>query len=681
MEKCVFIGYPPGYKGWKFYNPVTKRVIISERAEFDERYFPFKKDMMGPPSFSLAPLPQRPDLGGSSGDSSSEYFDASLDFDDSQSQPHQHALPPAIDPAPSPDPDPNIRPPTPPLALRREPRERRPPGEWWKVNRPASVQDAPSDDDELNIQDQNLESADLAIGAEPRTYSQALNCPDSTKWDKAIHEEYNMHLENGTWELVKLPPGRKAIGSGWVFKVKHNADGSIERYKARIVAKGYSQRPGLDYVEVFAPTSRAAAIRLIIAIAAIEDLHLHSVDISHAFINGKLDEEIYMEQPQGFVQPGYVCKLLRSLYGLKQASRVWNKELHAALSEMGFTRLQSDHGIYVYKRDDVRIIVPVHVDDLTFASKSQQAIDTCIKELSQHFELRDLGPTKLLLGIEVIRDRPKHSISLSQRQYIIDMLDRFNMSDSHPVSTPMDPGLRLDKSQGASSPDDMAYMESVPYLSAVGALMYLAVTTRPDIAYAVGVLARFSANPGVVHWKAVKHLFRYVKGTVDLKLTYSPDQSDEFFTSFTDADHGGCKDSGRSTGGYLVKVGTGAVSWRSKLQPTVALSTTEAEYIAAVEAGKEIIWMRNILKELGYNFSSPSSLRMDNQSGINVAKNPEHHGRMKHLDLRHHWLRDTVESGLIKPLYIPTAEMPADVLTKALPRQKMETCRGMMGLG
>jgi hypothetical protein len=223
-------------------------------------------------------------------------------------------------------------------------------------------------------------------------------------------------------------------------------------------------------------------------------------------------------------------------------------------------------------------------------------------------------------------------------------------------------------------------MQQVPYLSAVGALMYLAVTTCPDIAYAVGVLARFSSNPGVAHWKAVKHLFRYLKGTIDLKLTYSPDSSSELFTTFSDADHGGCKDSGRSTGGYLVKFGSGAVSWHSKLQSVVALSTTEAEFIAAVEAGKEILWMWNILKEFDYQVTLPSTLWIDNQSCISVAKNLEHHGCMKHLDLQFYWLKDAVQSGQISPQYIPTAEMPADILTKALPCQKVETCKGLMGL-
>ena len=225
-------------------------------------------------------------------------------------------------------------------------------------------------------------------------------------------------------------------------------------------------------------------------------------------------------------------------------------------------------------------------------------------------------------------------------------------------------------------------MRKVPYINAVGALMYLAVTTRPDIAYTTSTLARFNSNPGRQHWLAVKHLFRYLKGTMDLKLVYSPDSSTkEIFTTYTDADFAGEPNSTRSTGGYLVKVGTGAVDWSSKLQKMVGLSSTEAEYVAAVEAGKDIAWMRNLFTELGYDVESkPSILHIDNQSAISVAKNPEHFGRLKHIKLRMYWLRDVVEDGMIEPVFRPTAEMPADLLTKPLARVKVALFRSMMGL-
>lgn len=389
-----------------------------------------------------------------------------------------------------------------------------------------------------------------------------------------------------------------------------------------------------------------------------------------------------MKQPKGFVQygPEFVCKLHKSLYGLRQSARQWNKKLHSTLESLGYKCLESDRSIYLYRKDNVRIILPVFIDDITFAGNSQAAIDSAVTDLKKHFKLRVLGETKFLLGIAITRDQPTRSISLCQRQHIVDMLETFKYSDCNTVSTPMEPDLRLSKEQGAKTPEDVTFMQKVPYLSAVGSLMYLSLTTRPDIAYAVAVLARFSANPGVNHWKAVKHLFRYLQGTKDMKLVYRPDKSGEPFSSFTNTDHGGCKDSGRSTGGYLMRYGTGAISWSSKLQTIVALSTTEAEFVAAVEAGKEIVWLRSILREFGYATPSPSILRIDNQSAISVAKNPEHHGHMKHLNLCFYWLRDQVEAGVITPNFIPTKDMVADVLTKPLPRAGLENCRRLMGI-
>jgi hypothetical protein len=225
-------------------------------------------------------------------------------------------------------------------------------------------------------------------------------------------------------------------------------------------------------------------------------------------------------------------------------------------------------------------------------------------------------------------------------------------------------------------------MENIPYINAVGSLMYLATMTRPDIAYTVGVLARFNSNPGMAHWKAVKHLFRYLKGTLDMKLEYGPDSSlgKDMFITFSDVDHGGDKDCGKSTSGYMVKLGTGVVCWRSKLQLVVTRSTTEAEYIAAGAAGMEICWVQNLLKELGYTPFAPAKLYMDNQSAMSVAKNPEHHGRMKHLDLCYYWLRDQVAINKIQPLYLKTEDMPADLLTKPLAKPQVEKLRVMMGL-
>jgi hypothetical protein len=346
---------------------------------------------------------------------------------------------------------------------------------------------------------------------------------------------------------------------------------------------------------------------------------------------------------------------------------------------LGYKRLESDRSVYVYAKDGVLIIIPVFIDDITLASNSKDKIYWTIKQLESHFKLRNLGPTSWLLGIQVTRDFSNHSISLSQHQYIVDMLNQYGFADCNPISTPMDPGLVLQKAQSLSD-EDKEFMSKVPYLSAVGSLIYLAQCTRSDIAFAVGTLARYNSNPSPIHWKAVKHVFRYLQGTKDYKLVYKPDSSDELFVTWSDANHGACKDTGRSTGGFVVKIGTGAVSWSSKIQSVVALSSTEAEYIAAVEAGKELTWMRSLLGEFGYQIKDASMLYIDNMSAINVSKNPEHHGRIKHLDLKLHWLRENVEAGIIRPKHVGMNDMIADCLTKPLARVKHDNCRIGLGL-
>ena len=389
-----------------------------------------------------------------------------------------------------------------------------------------------------------------------------------------------------------------------------------------------------------------------------------------------------MEQPDGFHfgNKGDVLRLLKALYGLKQAPRVWNRTLHATLQKLGFSRLQSDASLYLFSRGSVRIIMPIFIDDITIASSNAAESDRIVQELSEHFKLRDRGPTLFLLGIQIIRDRSNRRISLSQRQYILDMLERYGFSGCSSIKTHMKPKLRLSAQDGPSTPEEKTAMAKIPYLSAVGSLMYLATCTRPNIAYSVSLLARFSANPGQRHWQAVKHLFRYLKHTLDKQLTYGSSASKKLFVTYSDADHAGDSNTMRSTRVYVVMMGSGAVDWSRKLQP-VAQSTTEAEYVAANQAGRDIMWMRNLLYEFGYDLSdSPSTLYMDNNSAIAVAKNPEHFGRLKLMKLRLYWLRDVIEEGMIAPEYVPTGQMSADLLTKALPVVKVAELCGLIGL-
>jgi Reverse transcriptase (RNA-dependent DNA polymerase) len=336
-----------------------------------------------------------------------------------------------------------------------------------------------------------------------------MNSPDRDKWMAACLDEIRSHTENGSWKWVELPEGASAIGSKWVFKVKRTEDGSVERYKARLVAQGFSQRPGWDFVENFAPTIRLSVVRAIFAIVAAEDMECDSLDITTAFLNGELDDTIYMKPPPMFEKytpqgKRLYCLLLKAIYGLKQGSRQWYLKLSGVMKDMGFKKVRSEPCVYVFLRGDDRVIVPSYVDDLHIASKSKESIQWVKDELAKRFKLRDLGPSKWFLGIHITRDRANKTLSLSQRQYCLDMLAEFEMSDCKPVSTPMVPSKRLSQEMCPKTPEDIEFMKDKPYMRAVGKLIWLSLATRPDLAHSVSQLARFNANPGPAHWVAVK---------------------------------------------------------------------------------------------------------------------------------------------------------------------------------
>jgi Reverse transcriptase (RNA-dependent DNA polymerase)/GAG-pre-integrase domain len=553
---------------------------------------------------------------------------------------------------------------------------------WFKPNPPSFYSDS--------ISIPLLNAIDFALSTsastEPKSLKEALSLPDSEKWVAAAIDEINAHLENKTWELCRLPAGKKAIGSRWVFKVKHNADGSVERYKGRIVAKGYAQRQGVDYTDTFAPTARFAALRSVIALAAIEDLELESIDISTAFLNGEIDAEVYMEVPEGVEvnheQDGHkwVLRLLKGLYGIKQGPRIWAKKLHKELVSMGFQRLECDHSVFVYMRDNVRIVVPVHVDDLLLASNSKEALTQFKLDLGKRFKIRDLGPVKQILGIHLERDRANRTISLSQTHYIEEMIEEVvGNGPFNGVHTPID-DIKSLSAFGPHTKEQVSALEKVDYRGLVGKLLYLSIATRPDISYAVGVLCRYNDRAGPKHWEAAKRVLRYLKETKLLKLVYSPSHSDDPFVVYSDADLGGDPSTSRSTAGYVTKIGTGAVSWGSRLHRHTSLSSTEAEYTTASAAGTELMWMRYFLEECGYELPRPSKLLMDNASAIQVAKNPEHQSTMKHVHREYHWIRENVEKGLIHVAHVPSAENIADIFTKALKRPSFTRLRELLGL-
>ena len=422
---------------------------------------------------------------------------------------------------------------------------------------------------------------------EPRTYREAVRSPHRAKWERAMQEELDSIKDNDTFSLVPLPAGRHAIGCKWVFKIKRHADGSVERYKARLVAKGYSQLYGIDFTETFAPVVRFSSLRAILAIAAAADYEIHQMDVKTAFLNGDLDEDIYMQQPDGYRADGdqvdYVWKLNKSLYGLKQAGRAWNKKMNVALVELGFHALHSDCCVYIKRAASTVVFVLVYVDDLLLVTNDTTELTATKAALSGRFDMKDMGEAHFILGVQIRRDRARRRLYLSQQEYVRTILKRFNMEDCKPVASPMATGVKLLRNdpEDAVSTVDMA---DIPYASAVGALMYAALATRPDIAYAVTALCQFMANPAVSHWNAAKRVFRYLQGTQEHALVYGGHGGkDQPLYGYSDSDWGNDVNDRRSVTGWVFFLHDGAVSWQSHKQPTVALSSVEAEYMAALK--------------------------------------------------------------------------------------------------
>ena len=393
-----------------------------------------------------------------------------------------------------------------------------------------------------------------------------------------------------------------------------------------------------------------------------------------AFLNGTLQEEVYMKQPPGYEKEGeehLVCKLSKSIYGLKQSSRCWNMALDAHLKSVGFSQLKSDPCIYASGGED-SFYIGVYVDDMILAGNDKAKMKSVKKKLSSKFDIKDLGKLSYFLGMSIAQNQEEKKTWIGQPAYTEKLLTKMEMSDCKPVKTPVDPGNRLVKTA-----EDEEALDQLLYQSVVGSLMYLATCTRPDIAYAVGMLARFSSKPNRSHWVAAKRVLRYLKGTMNYGLLYSGDSD---VLAYSDADWAGDVDDRKSTSGYMFQIAGGPVSWKSRKQDTVALSTAEAEYVALSSAAQECIWLQRLLCELGKPLGGPTVILEDNQSSIAMARNPQFHGRAKHIDIKHHFVRERVSDGSIELKYCPTNEMVADILTKGLAHQQFSFLRGKAGI-
>lgn len=502
--------------------------------------------------------------------------------------------------------------------------------------------------------------------SDPQSVAEALSSAHATQWRKAMDEEYSSLMENKTWTLTDLPPNKRALPSKWVFKTKSGHDGNVVRYKARLVIKGYIQRKGTDYEEIYSPVARYTTLRYLFALAARFNFDIDQMDAVSAFLQGEIDKEIYMEQPELYKQGSQVCYLHKSIYGLKQASRLWNTKLNKVLLEIGMLQCKTDPCVYYNMEKNT--FIAVWVDDLILFT-SQLSIKNKIKEqLKLNFVMKDLGSASQCVGLHIIRK--DNAVMLNQKKYIEEILARFGMSDCKPAKTPVEVGLKF-------SEDDTICDH--PYQQAIGSLLYVAQCTRPDISFAVNMLSRYNKEPKTGHWIAVKRVLRYLQGTKDLMLVYTKD-GDGTVTGYCDADWASDMHDRKSCTGNVFMLQNGAISWCSRKQATVALSTAEAEYMSMSSATQEALWLQQLHAELGQQQASPIIINCDNQSAIKLANNDCYLPKTKHIDIRHHFLRDQVNKSKVKFNFCKGSEMIADILTKGTTLDKLLFCVSRMGL-
>jgi histone deacetylase 1/2 len=482
-----------------------------------------------------------------------------------------------------------------------------------------------------------------------------------SRWLQAMKEEYTALMNNNTWSLVPLPPHRKAIGCKWIFRVKENPDGSVNKFKARLVAQGFLQTAGFDFTETFSPVIKPVTIRIILTLAVTYKWQVQQIDVNNAFLNGVLQEEVFMKQPAGFevADKSLVCKLHKSLYGLKQAPRAWYDRLTQALLQMGFVKSKCDPSLLVHSHKGHCTYVLIYVDDILVTGSAPQLIQNVISKLNASFALKQLGQVDYFLGIEV-HHMPSGALLLNQAKYIRDLLCKAKMENSKPIGSPMMSSCRLSKFGSDTMTDPTLYR------STVGALQY-ATLTRPDIAFSVNKVCQFMSQPLESHWKAVKRILRYLKGTMHHGLLLHSSATGPPFSlrAYSDADWATDHDDRTSTSGSCIYFGPNLISWGSKKQPLVARSSTEAEYRSMANTTAELMWIQSLLQELQVPYHTPTLL-CDNLSAVSLAHNPILHARTKHIELDIHFVREKVLAKHLNVLHVPASDQLADPLTKPL---------------
>jgi len=503
---------------------------------------------------------------------------------------------------------------------------------------------------------------------------QAKKEADWSEFDKAIQAEVQSLWDNGTWELMDLPDGQSVTPTEMLAERKRGADGSIDKYKGRFVVRGDKQTYLVDYTEVWAPVVRYTTLRVFLAYCTSKRMTIEQTDVATAFLNGDVEEELYIRQPVGYERGDAtkVCRLRKALYGLKQAARAWYNKLKDTLEEMGFHPCPEDPCLFRRGTGLTECLIIVYVDDMLVAGATKETALGGLAAVTSRFKARELGRPSYFLGLHLVHDDKNGTLHVHQEQYVRTVLERFGMTDAKSVRLPIGVGAQLERTGEPLTGEDPAL-----YQELVGCLNYLATATRPDIAFAVGRLSRFVSAPMVAHLAAAKVVLRYLAGTKAKGLWY---QQDGALVGYSDADFAADKDTRRSTSGNVFLLQGAAVSWKSKLQGSVATSKTEAEYVSAGMAAKELVWVQRLCGYL--TGEAPDAMLLcDSQSALAMMGNAVSSARTKHIDVIHHFVREKVTSGELKVQYVNTTDMTAGVLTKALGTISFNKCTDGMGMG
>ena len=661
-EKGIFVGYSKNSPAYLVYNPHTEKVTkhrlvkfikknsVEQQTQTDDETEAHEYTNRKPKNGNDAALQQIKEII----ENQSLEENEQVETDGSQNGEITGTVSPDTDSA---DPKPSDS------QNQRYPRREKKP--------PKYLEDYISDFGDEDVSNASVDYCYRAICGVPQTYKEALQSPEATEWQRAMKEEVDSLKQNDTFELTSLPVGRNVVGGKWVYALKENAEkGNV--FKARYVAKGYNQTEGIDYNETFSPTANITSVRALMQIAVQNDLIVHQMDVKTAFLHAPLEEDIYLEQPEGFdkTEKGekLVCKLKKSLYGLKQSGRNWYKLLNDHLEQDNFVRNLSDHCVYRKQIGDEQIIVTIWVDDLIIAASSNDLLKEFKGTMKAKFNMKDLGKISYFLGIKF--EQHEEKIIMDQKRYILKMLERFGMSDCKPRYTPCEP-----KIEWVNNDEDHSNKLVNPreYREIIGSLIYAMTCTRPDISWIVSKLSQTLANPKAENMVAAKHFLRYLKGTIEYELCFKKSDENLNLIAFSDSDWASSVEDRRSTTGYcfsLTKQGP-AISWKSKKQATVALSTCEAEYMGLAATTQESLYLSQLLSGMDNREYSGTKIYGDNQGAIALSKNPVNRQRSKHIDVRYHFIRTTLSEGKIDLIYCPTEDMVADILTKPVGRVRM----------